>query len=48
MQISLKHSNMKIRKKITNILYHIMMIIICLIALYPFVWTFTASFKTAS
>ena len=48
MQVSLKLSNAKIRKKITNILYHIMMIIICLIALYPFIWTFIASFKTAS
>lgn len=48
MQVSLKLSNAKIRKKITNILYHIIMIIICLIALYPFIWTFIASFKTAS
>ncbi|MGI6359818.1 MAG: carbohydrate ABC transporter permease [Acholeplasmatales bacterium] len=48
MQLPLKLSNVKIRKKIANILYHTMMIIICFIALYPFVWTFTASFKTAS
>lgn len=43
-----KRIGMSARKKLANIFYHTFMIILCLIMIYPFVWSLFSSFKSSS
>ncbi len=40
-----KKLGMSAKKKLMNILYHTFMIVLCLIMIYPFVWSLFSSFK---